>query len=162
MIQDDSMPLCFESFQFLKEMWYKFFKEKEEELVEIYEVPFEPICNKLQQSFQVLYDPIADRLDDECNPNFSPLIDYESKNQNDNSFTIQTLQLVEISSQRIVENMQGDKDKSDFSFMACRPYTTNVQLFESVQEKCIYFTRSFCIVSRFNKGDQEFPYHLKC
>jgi len=47
MIQDDSLPLCFQSFQFLKEKWYKIFNEKEEELVEIYEVPFEPICNKL-------------------------------------------------------------------------------------------------------------------
>ena len=54
MTQDDSLPLCFESFQVLKEMWYKILKEMEEQLVEIYE--FEPIYNKLQQSFQVLYD----------------------------------------------------------------------------------------------------------
>ena len=92
MIQDDSLPLCFESFQFLKEMWYKIFKEKEEKLVEIYEVPFEHICNKLQQSFQVLYDPIDDKLDDECNQNFSPLTNYECQSQDDNGFTKQTLQ----------------------------------------------------------------------
>ena len=67
MTQDDSMPICFELFQFLKEMWYENSKEKDEQLVEICEVPFEPICNKLHHSFQVLYDPIADRLNDECN-----------------------------------------------------------------------------------------------
>jgi len=80
MIQDDSLPPCSESFQFLKEMWYKISKEREEQLVEIYEVPFEPICNKLQQSFEVLYDPIVDRLNDECNPNFSPLTNYQNQN----------------------------------------------------------------------------------
>jgi len=96
-------------------MWYKIFKEKEEQLVEIYEVPFEPIRNRLQQSFQVLYDSIADRLDDECNMNFSPLKTYESQNQYDNGFTRQTLQSVEISSQRSIKNMQGDKDKSEIS-----------------------------------------------
>ena len=58
-------------------MWYIISKEKDEKTVEIYEVPFKPICNKLQQSFQVFYDPIADILDDGCNQNFSPLTNYE-------------------------------------------------------------------------------------
>ena len=104
-ISETSLPLCFESCEI--------FEGKEELLIEIYEVPFETICSKLQQSFQVLYDPIADRLDDESNHNFST--DYEGQNQDDNGFTRQTLQSVEISSQRAIENMQGDKDKSDFS-----------------------------------------------
>lgn len=39
--------------------------------------------------------------------------DYESQNQDDNGFTRQTLQSTEISSQSAVENMQGDKGKSD-------------------------------------------------
>jgi len=67
MTQESYIPLCFEFFQLLKEMWYKISKEKDGQLVEIYEVPFKPICNKLQQSFQVFYDPIADMLDNECN-----------------------------------------------------------------------------------------------
>ena len=67
-------------------MWYNISKEKDEHIVETYEVPFIPICNKLQQSFQVLYDPIADRLDDECNQFFSSLTNYESQNKDDNDF----------------------------------------------------------------------------
>lgn len=106
-ISETSLPLCFEACEI--------FKEKEEQLLEIYEVPFETICNKLQQSFQVLYDPIADRSDDESNHNFSPLIECEGQNQDDNGFTRQSLQSVEISSQRAIENVQGDKEKSDFS-----------------------------------------------
>lgn len=47
MTQESFIPLCFESFQFLKEMWYKISKKKDEQLVEIYEVPFKAICNKL-------------------------------------------------------------------------------------------------------------------
>jgi len=114
-ISEASLPLCFESFQFLKEMWYKISKEKDEQLVETYEVQFKPICNKLQQSFQVVYDPITDRMDNECNQNFSPLTDYESQNQDDNSFTRQTFQSVEVSSQSSSESLQGVKDKSYIS-----------------------------------------------
>ena len=66
-IQENPIPLCVESFQFLKEMWYKISKEKDEKLLEICEVPFKPMRNKLQQSFHVSYDPIADMLDNECN-----------------------------------------------------------------------------------------------
>ena len=105
MIQGDSLPLCFESCET--------FKEREEELVQTHEIPFQPICNELQETFQVLYDPIADRLDDESNHTFSPLTDHEGQNQDDNGFTRQTLQSVKISSQRAVENMLGDKGKSD-------------------------------------------------
>ena len=46
-ISEASLPLCFESFHFLKEMWYENSKVKDEHLVEICEVPFEPMSNKL-------------------------------------------------------------------------------------------------------------------
>ena len=47
MTQESSIPLCFEPFQILKEMWYNIFKEKDEKLVEVYEVPWNPICHRL-------------------------------------------------------------------------------------------------------------------
>ena len=63
MTQEISIPLCFESFQLLKEIWYNIFKEKDEKLVEVYEVPWKPICHRLQQFSQVFHDPIANMLD---------------------------------------------------------------------------------------------------
>lgn len=69
----------------------------------------------MQQSFQVLYDLVVNRLDDEWNHNLSPLTNFKSQNEEDNGFMRHTLQSTEISSQRLVENMQGDKDKSDIS-----------------------------------------------
>ena len=71
MTKESSIPLCFGAFQVLKEIFYNIFKAKDDKPIEIYEVPFEPTYNKLQQSFQVLYDPIDDRLDDESNHIFS-------------------------------------------------------------------------------------------
>ena len=46
-ISEASLPLCFESFQFLREMWYNISKEKDDQLVEIYAVPFKPMSNNL-------------------------------------------------------------------------------------------------------------------
>ena len=57
MIHESSIPLCFESFQLLKDMWYNIFKEKDEQLVEVYEVPWNSICHRLQQFSQVFHDP---------------------------------------------------------------------------------------------------------
>lgn len=122
MTHESSIPLCFESFQFLKEIWYKISKEKDEQLVEIYEVPFKPMCNKLQQSFQVFYDPMADMLDDGCNQNFSSLTNYEIPDQDHKGFISQTFQSLEISSQSLSENMQGGKDENDISISWHRDY----------------------------------------
>lgn len=73
MTQESSIPLFFEAFQFSKEVFYNISKSKDEQPVEIYEVPLKPICNRLQQSFQFFHEPIDDLLDDECNQNISPL-----------------------------------------------------------------------------------------
>lgn len=54
-------------------------------------------------------------LDDECNQNFSSLTNYEIQNQDDKGFTGQTFQSVEISSQSLSKNLQGDKDENDIS-----------------------------------------------
>ena len=93
MTQEISIPLCFESFQFLKQMWYRKSKENDEQLVEICEVPFEPMSNKLQQSCQVFHDPITDGLDSECNQNFSSLTNNQIQDQDDKGFISQTFQL---------------------------------------------------------------------
>jgi len=165
-ISEASLPLYFESFQFLKGMWYKISKEKGKQLVETYEVPFKPICNKLHQSFQVFHDPITDEFDNECNHNFSPSTDYESQNQDDNGFTSQTFQSIEISSQSAVENMQGDKDKSDISISWHAGHTQQMynclnQFKNSVymlQDPFVQFLdptkeiRNFLIFSKVNKA----------
>ena len=80
-------------------MWYNIFKEKDEQLVEVYEVPWNPICHRLQQFSQVFHDPITDMLDIECIQSPPPLTNYEFQNQDDKSFNSQTLQSVGISSQ---------------------------------------------------------------
>lgn len=54
-------------------------------------------------------------LDDEYNQKFSPFTNYEIQNQDDKGFTKQTFQSVEISSQILSENLQGDKDENDIS-----------------------------------------------
>ena len=86
MTQESSMPLFFEPFQLLKEMWYNIFKEKNGKLVEVYEVPWNSICHRLQQFSIVFHDPIADMLDKECIQNLSPFIDYEIQDQDDKNF----------------------------------------------------------------------------
>lgn len=54
-------------------------------------------------------------LDDECNQNFYPLTNYEIRNQYDKGFTRKTFQSVEISSQSLSKNLQGDKDENEIS-----------------------------------------------
>ena len=75
-------------------MWYNIIKEKDEQLVEVYEVPWNSISNRLQPSSQVFHDPIADMLDNECIQSLSPLTNYEFQNQNDKGFNSQTLKSV--------------------------------------------------------------------
>ena len=71
MMQDDLVPFCFESFQFLKGNWHSI--SSNEQLVENHVISSEPIENGLQQSFQVFHDPIVDVLDDVCSQSPSPL-----------------------------------------------------------------------------------------
>ena len=71
MIQDDSVPFCFESFQFLKGKLHS--KSSNEQLVENHVISSETIENGLQQYFQVFHDPIADVLDDVCSQSLSTL-----------------------------------------------------------------------------------------
>ena len=75
MMQHDSVPLCFESFQFLKGHSHSIYSN--EQPVENHAISLESIENGLQQSFQVLHDPIADVLDDVYSQSFSPLANYE-------------------------------------------------------------------------------------
>ena len=77
MMQDDSVPLCFEAFHFLKENFHNISNVKDEQSVESHEVSLEPMENRLQQSFQVFHDPIADVLDDIYSKIPSPLANCE-------------------------------------------------------------------------------------
>ena len=73
MIQDDSIPFCFESFQFLKGKLHSKSSVKNEQHVGNHVITLEPRENGLQQSFQVFHDPIADVLDEVCSQSLSPL-----------------------------------------------------------------------------------------
>jgi len=75
MMQDDSVPFCFESFQSLKGNLHSI--SSNGQTVENHAISLEPIENGLQQSFQVFHDPIADVLDDVCSQSPSPLANCE-------------------------------------------------------------------------------------
>ena len=116
MTQESSIPLCFEPFQLLKEMWYNIFKEKDEKLVEVYEVSWKPICYRLQPFSQVFQDPIEDMLNIEGIQSILLLTNYEFQNRDDKGFNSKTLQSVGISSQILSESLQGDKDENNISY----------------------------------------------
>jgi len=115
MTQESSIPLFFEPFQLLKEMWYNIFKEKNGKLVEVYEVPWNFICHRFQQFSQDFQDPIADMLNIEGIQSIPLLTNYDFQNQDDKGFNTQTLQSVGISSQILSESLQGDKDENNIS-----------------------------------------------
>lgn len=75
MIQDDSVPFCFESFQFLKGKLHSI--SLKEQPVESHAISLEPIENGLQQSFQVFHDLIANVLDNVCSQIPSPICELE-------------------------------------------------------------------------------------
>ena len=69
MIQEDSIPFCFEAFQFIRQNSHKISQEKDEQLEGCHTFSMDT----LQQSFQVFHDPIADVLDEVCSQSLSPL-----------------------------------------------------------------------------------------
>lgn len=93
-LKESSIPLCFKAFQFLKD----------EQPLEIYEVPLKPVY-KLQQSFKVFHDQIADVMNDKCNQNLSPLTKFKLQYQYDKSFSRHACPSVEISSQSLSESL---------------------------------------------------------
>jgi hypothetical protein len=72
LIQNNSGPLCFNSFQILKETLGQVLKDK---YIKGQEVSFK----SMQQSGQSFQDPIADRLDGLCGQNHSPSSSYGIK-----------------------------------------------------------------------------------
>ena len=86
MMQDDSVPLCFESFQVLKGILHSI--SSNEQPVENHAKSLEPIQNVLQQYFQVFHDPIADVLDDVCSQSPSPLANCELERSIDTSLIL--------------------------------------------------------------------------
>ena len=69
MIPEDSIPFCFEAFQFIRQNLHKISQEKDEQLEGCHTFSMDT----LQQSFQVFHDPIADVLDEVCSQSLSPL-----------------------------------------------------------------------------------------
>ena len=115
MTPESSIPLFFESFHCLREIWYNIFKEKDGKHVEVYEVPWNLICHRFQQFSQVFNDPIADMLDIECIQSIPLLTNYDFQNQYDKGFNNQTLQSGKISSQILSQILQRDKDENNIS-----------------------------------------------
>ena len=72
LIQNNSIPLRFNSFQFLMKKFNHIMKDKH---IENQEVSVEP----MQQSFQFLHDPISDVLDDLCCQSHFPSSSYGMK-----------------------------------------------------------------------------------
>jgi hypothetical protein len=72
LIHNNSVPLCFNSFQFLKKNLEYMLKDK---YTENQEVSVEP----MQQSVQFLQDPISDVLDDLCCQSLFPSSNYGIK-----------------------------------------------------------------------------------
>jgi len=75
MTPDDSVPFCFESFQFLKGKLHNISSNVQH--VGNHVISSETIENGLQQCFQIFHDPIADVLDYVCSQSPSPLATYE-------------------------------------------------------------------------------------
>jgi len=73
MMKDDSIPFCFESFQFLKGKLHSTSSVKDEQLIENHVISSETIENGLQQSFQFFHDLTTDVLDEVCSQSPSPL-----------------------------------------------------------------------------------------
>jgi hypothetical protein len=72
LIQNNSVPLCFKSFQVLKETLGQVVKDK---FIEGQEISVE----SMQQSFRSFQDPIVDRLDGLCGHNHSSFTSHEIK-----------------------------------------------------------------------------------
>jgi len=102
MIQEGSLPFCFESFQFLKGNLHSPYSVKNEQHVDNHVITIEPIEMGLQQSCQVFHDPIADVLDEVCSQSFSPLTTCELETCADMNLIRQLVSfsfLAEVSSQ---------------------------------------------------------------
>ena len=69
MMQEDSVPFCFEAFHFIKQNLRNISQEKEEQPVGCLKISMDTS----QQSSQVFDDPISDVLDDVCSQSLSPL-----------------------------------------------------------------------------------------
>ena len=92
-MQDNSVPLSFDSFQFLKIFSYNISEAKNDKPIENHVVSLEPMYNKLQHSSRVLHDPIVDVLDDIYSQTPSPIANYELKNIDDKNLIRQSASL---------------------------------------------------------------------
>ena len=102
MMQEDSVPFCFEAFQFIRQNFHAISKEKDEQPIGCHTVSMDT----LQQSFQVFHDPIADVLDEVCSKSPSPLTICEPEMCTDINLT---RQLVSLSFSARVSSQSSDQ-----------------------------------------------------
>jgi len=81
MMQEDSVPLCYEEFQFIRQNLRNISKEKDEQPIGCHTVSI----NTSQQSPQVFDDPFAHVLDSVCCKNSSPSANHVIKENVDNN-----------------------------------------------------------------------------
>lgn len=81
MMQEDSVPFCFEAFQFIKHNLHNISKEKHDQLVGCHIVSIDTT----QQSSQVFDDPSARVLDYFCYKSSSPLANHMAEENVDNN-----------------------------------------------------------------------------
>jgi hypothetical protein len=106
LIQRNSVPLCFKSFQVLKETLGQVLKD---EYRNKQEISFE----SMQQSCQSFQDPIADQLDGLCGQNYSSFSSHEIKSCYDKDMIRQSVSGVcsaEASFQKPSEHPQSDEE----------------------------------------------------
>ena len=106
MMQEDSIPFCFEAFQFIRQNLRKIYQEKDEQLEGCQTFSMD----MLQQSFQVFHDPIADVLDEVCSQSFSPLTTCELETCVDMNLIRQPVSLsfsAEVSSQGLDQHLHS-------------------------------------------------------
>ena len=113
MMQEDSIPFCFEAFQFIR----KNSQEQDEQHVGNHVITMETIEMGLQQSFQVFHDPISDVLDEVCSQSLSPLTTCELESCADMNLIRQPVSLsfsAKVSSQGLDQSLHSwYEDKSN-------------------------------------------------
>jgi hypothetical protein len=101
--QNNYVPLCFDSFQFLKKNFEYMLKDKH---TKNQELSMEP----MQQSFQFLQDPVSNVLDDWCRQSHFPSSSYRLKGCYDMDMIRQSstgMRLAEVSFHNTSEKLQS-------------------------------------------------------
>jgi hypothetical protein len=131
LIQKNSVPLCFKSFQVLKETLGQVLKD---EYRNKQEISFE----SMQQSCQSFQDPIADQLDGLCGQNYSSFSSHEIKSCYDIDMVMQSDSVsfaAEASFQKPSEHPQSDEEVLKDTECIAEKSSLDAELFEVENQK---------------------------